>query len=181
MTYLIGFAMYDIYLNSQNDAWRFALGKDGARKLIVIGLNPSTATKEKSDTTVAKVAAVANQNGFDGFVMLNLYPVRSTDYNALSKNVDSVAFSENLHHVKNIIALQKSPVIWAAWGKNVHTRDYFVTAANELFKATTGNNVSWKHFGSLTNFGHPRHPSRLHYSWDFSDFDILKYVKTLNK
>ena len=76
--------MYDIYSNDRNDTLRFTLGKSGSRKLLTVGLNPSTATQETSDTTVAKVEGVAKRTGFDGFVMLNLYPIRSTDFNALS-------------------------------------------------------------------------------------------------
>jgi len=50
-------AMYDIYRSTADDACRFALGRSGRRRLVVVGLNPSTATREKSDPTVAKVAA----------------------------------------------------------------------------------------------------------------------------
>tara|TARA_R110000787_G_scaffold42161_3_gene103679 strand:+ start:2785 stop:3021 length:237 start_codon:yes stop_codon:yes gene_type:complete len=75
--------MYDLYQCNSDDSARFILGKNGARKLFVVGLNPSTANKEKSDTTVAKVETVARNNGFDGFVMANLYPLRSTDPNEL--------------------------------------------------------------------------------------------------
>lgn len=172
--------MYDIYSNSENDECRFTLGKTGKRNLIAVGLNPSTATKEKSDTTVAKVAAVAGRNGFDGFVMLNLYPIRSTDFNALPENVDSLVFAENLRQIGMLIASQETPVIWAAWGESIHARKYFVAAVNSLFEMTANNHISWRHFGALTSSGHPRHPSRLHYSWEFLDFDILKYAKTLN-
>jgi len=49
--------MYDIYRSTADDACRFALGRSGRRRLVVVGLNPSTATREKSDPTVAKVAA----------------------------------------------------------------------------------------------------------------------------
>jgi hypothetical protein len=33
---------------AKNDLWRFTLGKSGSRNLIIIGLTPSTVTKEKS-------------------------------------------------------------------------------------------------------------------------------------
>lgn len=62
--------------NAREDAWRFTLGKSGQRKLLTIGLNPPAATRVKSDPTVARVEKVAQQNGFDGFVMLYLYPIR---------------------------------------------------------------------------------------------------------
>jgi hypothetical protein len=50
--------VYDLYANSSDDRYRFVLGCNGERKLVVIGLNPST-TRDKSDTTVAKVETVA--------------------------------------------------------------------------------------------------------------------------
>ena len=80
--------MYDLYQCNKDDTSRYILGKDGDKKLFVIGLNPSTANKEKSDTTVAKVEKVAIDNGFDGFVMANLYPYRSTDPDGLPDDKD---------------------------------------------------------------------------------------------
>ncbi len=63
--------MYDIYSRSNDDRLRFTLGRHGSKMLYVVGLNPSTATQEKSDTTVAKVEEVARRTGYAGFVMLN--------------------------------------------------------------------------------------------------------------
>ena len=88
--------MYDIYHSDQNDQWRYTLGRSGARPLLVIGLNPSTATQEKLDPTVTRVEKVAQQCEFDGFVMLNLYPVRATDPKDLPPRADPVAYERNL-------------------------------------------------------------------------------------
>jgi hypothetical protein len=171
--------MYDIYSSARNDQWRFTLGKRGARTLIAIGLNPSTAAQEKSDTTVAKVEGVAERNGFDGFVMLNLYPIRSTDFNTLPVGVEPRAFSENLKCIETLVASEPKPVIWAAWGENVRARDYFISSAKELISRLQKYGVSWQHFGLLTTAGHPRHPSRLNYGWSFAKFDTEKYLRTL--
>ena len=171
--------MYDIYSNAQDDQWRFSLGKSGKRTLIVIGLNPSTATKEKSDTTIAKVEVAANQAGFDGFVMLNLYPVRSTDFNALPMEVNAKAFAENLAKIEAVVAAESKPVIWAAWGENILAREFFVAASKDLFSRLEKYGASWQRFGSLTQSGHPRHPSRLHYAWKFSSFETVGYAQKL--
>ncbi|MBK8452614.1 MAG: DUF1643 domain-containing protein [Thiofilum sp.] len=172
--------MYDIYSNARNDMWRFTLGRNGSRKLITIGLNPSTATQESSDTTVAKVEGVAMRNDFDGFVMLNLYPVRATNFNRLPHDVDDEAFSENLNRIEELFDTNPNSVVWAAWGENIHARIYFANAARELFSRLQTYGITWRHFGLLTNSGHPRHPSRLHYSWSFSDFDIHHYDQILS-
>jgi len=173
--------MYDIYANAQDDSWRFTLGKSGLRKLLTIGLNPSTATQEKSDTTVAKVAGVAQRNGFDGFVMLNLYPLRSTDCQALPFDVDAEAFAENLSCIEAVVAADLTPVVWAAWGDNIQARSYFSASALELFARLQKYGTAWQHFGTLTKSGHPRHPSRLNYAWSFFEFDPCRYVQTLSR
>lgn len=171
--------MYDIYSNAHNDSWRFALGKSGSRKLLTIGLNPSTATKEKSDTTIAKVEGVAKRNGFKGFVMFNLYPVRSTNLNALPVDVDAEAFSENLNCIETLVASEPKAIVWAAWGESIRARKYFVEAARELFDRLQRYGTTWQYFGPLTKSGHPRHPSRLKYEWSFSEFDTKRYMQML--
>ena len=171
--------MYDIYSNNTDDSWRYSLGKSGSRKILVIGLNPSTATKEKSDTTVAKVEGTAVRNGFDGFVMLNLYPVRSTNYNHLPEDVNSDAFSENLERIEALVASETKPIIWAAWGESICAKSYFISAAKNLLSRLHRHSPSWQHFGPLTNSGHPRHPSRLKYASDFSPLDSISYARSL--
>ena len=172
--------IYDIYSNAHNDLWRFTLGKSGRRSLITVGLNPSHATKEKSDTTVAKVEEVANQNGFDGFVMLNLYPVRATDFKALPTDVNAEALEENLKNIEAVVASTPQPIIWAAWGETILERDFFVATAKELFARLQKHGAFWQHFGPLTASGHPRHPSRLKYAWVFSPLDTKSYVRKLS-
>lgn len=171
--------MYPIYSNDHDDAWRFTLGKPGNRKLLTIGLNPSTATREKSDVTVAKVQSISRQNGFDGFVMLNLYPVRSTAIRDLPIQVDTEAFHQNIEQIKQIVATESSPVIWAAWGNNIESREYFSKACLALLESLRPYDVSWRHFGPLTKTGHPRHPSRAVYSWELGIFDAARYEKAL--
>jgi hypothetical protein len=169
--------MYDIYTSNHNDSWRYTLGKSGSRKIIVIGLNPSTATKEKSDPTVAKVAGVALRNGFDGFAMLNLYPIRSTKYKDLPHEVDDRAFSENLNRIEAFVGTEPRPVIWAAWGESIYARSYFTAAAKELLARLEKHSPTWQHFGPLTRSGQPRHPSRLQYAWTFSPLDTVDHVR----
>lgn len=171
--------MYDIYSNARNDAWRYTLGKSGSRKLLTVGLNPSTATKEKSDPTVARVQKVAQNNGFDGFVMLNLYPVRATDFRTLPSKVDHQAFSENLRRIESVVAAEENPTVWAAWGESILHHNFFRHACVNLFTRLQKYEASWLRFGDLTLSGHPRHPSRLSYSWDFSPLEVARYLSVL--
>lgn len=171
--------MYDIYSNARNDAWRFTLGVSGNNPLFVIGLNPSTATQEKSDTTVAKAERVALSNGYDGFVMLNLYPIRATDYERLPLTTNQTAFTENIEAIVSALAAYKRPTVWVAWGESISARTFFIKAVQALGERLKESSVKFIRFGPLTRSGHPRHPSRLSYSWHFSSFDMDKYQQGL--
>ena len=103
--------------------------------------------------------------------MLNLYPVRATDFRKLPSTVDLTAFNTNLDQIWDVVASTKCPTIWAAWGKNVTYHQYFVDARNALVKRLAVFNVQWMRFGSLTKAGHPRHPSRLSYAWKLEPFE----------
>ena len=46
--------------------------------------------------------------------MLNIYPGRSTVYNALPTSVDPEAYSEYLTRIEALIASEHNPVVWAA-------------------------------------------------------------------
>lgn len=146
--------MYDIYSNDRKDEWRYTLGKAGKSPLLAVGLNPSTATQEKADTTVAKVEQVAINNGYDGFIMLNLYPVRATDYRNLPPSVDPTAFEKNLDAIEEVVRAQARPVIWAAWGTSVEYHPYFIDARDQLFTRLSKYKAKWLHFGNLTADAH---------------------------
>ena len=171
--------MYDLYACSPDDRCRFLLGRHGSKTVHVIGLNPSTATQEKSDTTVAKVEQVARRAGYDGFAMLNLYPVRATEYHTLPLVPDPKAHARNLSVIDSVVSAEHHPVIWAAWGESILARPFFVSAASQLATRLQPLNPRWLHYGHLTDKGHPRHPSRLSYAWSFTPFDIHAYVKTI--
>jgi hypothetical protein len=171
--------LFDLYASDCDGRWRFVLGQSGACPLYVIGLNPSTATQERADTTIAKVVRVARQHGYEGFVMLNLYPVRATDCRTLPVKPDPQAYCENLDQIERIIGAAKAPVIWAAWGSGIRIHDYFLSAVHTLAVRLQPFAPTWIHFGSLTKAGHPRHPSRLAYAWRFASFDCASYARRL--
>jgi hypothetical protein len=169
---------YDIY---NGDAKvRFSLGQDGNRKLFVIGLNPSTADAEQSDQTICKVIGFAErQKKFDGFVMLNLCPLRSTNPNELPKQGDEELrhlAKRNCEMIQEIFEKESTPTIWAAWGNNIKMRPYFLEGLQAIANAATKRKSDWKACGQLTKRGHPRHPSRLGYEVEWGRFDIKEYL-----
>lgn len=166
--------MYDLYFCDRADTARFILGKSARTQLYVIGLNPSTANREKADTTVAKVERVVQRNAYEGFVMANLYPLRATDPKDLPAEHNARLSRRNILEIVDSFG-DEPPVMWAAWGVNISSRPYLLKACAALQKEVAIRGGHWLHYGALSQAGHPRHPSRLSYRWSFSDFDIEDY------
>ena len=172
--------MFDLYQSNKNNTARFLLGKHGTKNLLVVGLNPSTAVQDKSDNTATKVEQVAIRNGFDGFVMSNLYPRRATLPENLPTRKNVALFEENIASIRKILSQEKKPVVWAAWGGDIRRRGYLTQAFLSIDTLLRESGGKWLHFGALRKDGHPRHPSRLSYAWSFSAFDANAYTQQLS-
>ncbi len=147
--------------------------------LHVVGLNPSTANRERGDTTVTKTQRIARAQGYDGFVMTNLYPMRSTDPKGLHKRVNNRLLEDNLEHIAASIASVPKPVFWAAWGGDIGSRPYLARSLAAIIDLVADAGGDWVHYGSLRKDGHPRHPSRAAYTLKFSRFDAEHYLASL--
>lgn len=169
----------DIYLTDPKNTCRFALGVSGSNPLFVVGLNPSTADDQKPDQTISKVMGFAHRNGFDGFIMLNLYPKRTPYPEKLHKRFNKELFLENRQHVGALFKTQSNITILAAWGEIINVRSYMKRCLKDIAELSYNNNSKWVMIGGLTKSGHPRHPSRASYKKEFRDFDVLKYLKSL--
>ncbi|MDZ7847433.1 MAG: DUF1643 domain-containing protein [Owenweeksia sp.] len=151
------------------------------RPLYVIGLNPSTADDNHADQTIKRVMGFADRNGFDSFIMLNLYPKRTPYPDHLDNAFDRKLLQQNIAHIIKISKRTMNPSFLAAWGETIKVRDYFSTCLHELVKTTKNNRSRWLKIGELTKSGHPRHPSRAAYNFGLTDFDIEDYLTTLEK
>ena len=75
-----------LYVPNTYCEYRYVLGTRGANPLIVVGVNPSTAAPDALDPTLQSAERIAHSNGYDSFLMLNVYPQRATDPNDMEKN-----------------------------------------------------------------------------------------------
>ncbi len=165
-----------IYINTIDNKARYVLGEKGKRTLVIFGVNPSTADDKKLDPTVTRVTRYAKKQGFDGWLMFNLYAQRATDPRHMAMKSDAEYLSGNIKHAAQYI--DKGSVIWAAWGNLIASRKYLPGCLAEISRALSGKKVSWKTIG-LTQQGHPRHPLMMRYDAEFVDFDIEKYLLKL--
>lgn len=164
------------YTKNENNSARFTLGKLGKKNLFTIGINPSTAEPNNLDRTVSKVEKLANKHGYDGWMMLNVYPQRATNPNDLHDILDKTLHHQNLEAIRTLVGENHDFDIWAAWGNLIHKRPYLIDAIKDIAQEL-GHDKKWMHFHDLTKVGHPRHPLYLSISSLFNLFDIKKYLK----
>ena len=80
--------------------YRYVLGRVGRHPLVCIGINPSTAQPGALDPTLKSVERLANANGFDSWIMFNVYPQRATDPNDMDRVPDRALCDENLRWLR---------------------------------------------------------------------------------
>lgn len=165
-----------IYKNSNDNTSRFLLGEIGLKNLICIGINPSTATPESLDNTLKKVKKIAYLNGYDGWIMLNVYPQRATNPNQMHNDIDYNLHNQNLEEIRNLLSKNIVFDIWASWGTLINKRPYLKSCLNDV-ATTLGLKSNWLHISDLTRKSHPRHPLYVAHASVFNQFDIENYIK----
>jgi hypothetical protein len=88
-----------IYEHTQGNKARFVLGEPGKNNLICFGINPSTEEPNNLDPTLTRVKNIAAQFGYDGWIMLNVYPQRATNPNDMDAELNDEYHQRNLHHI----------------------------------------------------------------------------------
>ena len=87
-----------IYANNEDNSSRYLLGTEGERPIFCFGINPSTAEPNAADNTIRKVTKISEYNNYDSWIMLNVFPVRATKFDDLSKELSE---KEKKEHAKN--------------------------------------------------------------------------------
>ena len=169
-----------IYEESPDGRNRFLLGKNGHKTLICCGLNPSIATPEKLDPTMKKVETIAKANGYDSYIMINLYPMRSTDPDGMHDEMNEQIVQINLEFIESILKSGASN-IWAAWGNLIEKRTYLKNCLEGIVNLAGTYNCAWYNCGETTKEGHPRHPLYLGGGSKLKEFDIAEYCKNIKQ
>lgn len=142
-----------------DDKVRYVLKKEGKNPLIVLGINPSTADDVRPDRTMTRVCGFAERIGFDSFVMVNVYPLRTPQIDELPTELNKDLHQKNLSHIVDEISKIENPTILVAHGNSISKKKYLRTCLqeilNELTKCMTAKFIQ---LGDLTNEGNPRHP-----------------------
>ena len=173
---------YDIkkwlYAPNFYSEYRYILGTRGKNPLICIGINPSTAEPDNLDNTLKSVERIAFGNGFDSFIMFNVYAQRATDPDAMEKNCNLALHKENLKAFCHVLSLSERPAVWAAWGAIIEKRDYLADCVRDMVAAGQSYGASWYCAGAVTKKGHPHHPLYLRKDEKIKPFDVESYLQT---
>lgn len=161
--------------------YRYILGTRGNRPLICIGVNPSTAAPNRLDPTLQSVERIARSNGFDSFIMLNVYAQRATSPKLMDDECHTELHRENIEALRYALSLCEQPSIWAAWGNIIETRPYLKDCLSDMIAVSLEYNANWYHCGSLSKRGHPHHPLYLRKDELLIPFNAQAYREMLNK
>ena len=169
MKYKEGFEP-NIWDEKKVDGCRFVLGRKGKNTLICIGANPSKADENNSDMTMNKLCQILANNGYDGYVMLNLYPLIATKPDDLPKECDESIYSQNLEIIKRILSKFLSSDILLCYGVVLKKRKYLQKCLDDIMALCDGRKL--KCLDAITNDGLPPHPSRKSKTIKIIDFEI---------
>ena len=147
-----------VYVPNSYDEYRYILGTKGNNPLIVIGANPSTAAPDNLDPTLKSAQRIAKSNGYDSFLMLNVYPQRSTDPKLMEKDVNEFLLGENIKAFEYTLTLSPSKDVWCAWGNVIENRDYMKKGVRLEIGAGNKLGANWLCAGEVLKSGNPHHP-----------------------
>ena len=174
---------YDIkkwlYAPNFYSEYRYLLGTRGKNPLICIGINPSTAKPDALDNTLKSVERIALGNGYDSFLMFNVYAQRATSPDDMEKVYNPALHRENLEAFRYILSISGHPAVWAAWGAIIEKRKYLPDCVRDLVAAGEEFGANWYCAGAITKKGHPHHPLYLRKDEKLRPFDVESYLNTL--
>lgn len=174
-------ADYDVkkwlYAPNFYSEYRYLLGTRGHDPLICIGINPSTAEPDHLDNTLKSVERIAHGNGFDSFLMFNVYAQRATSPDDMEKVCNPALHRENLEAFRYVLSISENPTVWAAWGAIIEKRAYLADCVRDMVAVGQEYGARWVCAGVITKKGHPHHPLYLRKDEKIKPFDIGAYLE----
>lgn len=173
-----------LYVPCRYSEYRYILGTRGKNPLICIGINPSTAEPDNLDNTLKSVERIALFNGYDSFIMFNVYPQRATNPDDMDTEFNQPMHKENMQAFRYILSLYgkgHKPAVWAAWGTIIEKRAYLKDCVKDMVEIGQTLGAEWYTVGARSKAkGHPHHPLYLKKDSETEIFsDISDYLDSL--
>lgn len=168
-----------LYVPDFYSEYRYILGTRGKNPLITIGINPSTAAPDNLDNTLKSVERIALGNGYDSFIMFNVYAQRATDPDLMELSFNETLHRENMRAFEFILSLSQKPHIWAAWGTIITKRPYLSLCVKDMIDIGEKHSAEWFTCGTRSKKGgHPHHPLYLSKNLKLDPFNVKEYIET---
>ena len=175
-------ADYDVnrwlYVPHTYSEYRYILGTRGLKPLICVGINPSTAAPDALDPTLQSAQRIALNNGYDSFLMFNVYAQRATRPDDMERTLNPELHAENRKAFRYLLSLSSAPAVWCAWGNVIEKRDYLARCVGDFLTDGQAVGARWYSAGPLLKSGHPHHPLYLRKDSTPEPFDVENYLNT---
>ena len=171
-----------LYVPDFYTEYRYILGTRGQNPLICIGVNPSTAAPDDLDNTLKSVARIAEGNGFDSWIMFNVYAQRATRPEDMDRELNQVLHRANMaafEYILQQVGQGLQPAVWAAWGTIIEKRPYLPGCVRDMVALGRRYDARWLCAGKRSAKGHPHHPLYLRKDEKTVDFDVEQYLEGL--
>lgn len=168
-----------LYVPDYYTDYRYILGTRGKDPLICIGINPSTAAPGDLDNTLKSVSRIAAGNGYDSWIMFNVYAQRATDPDDMDTVLNERLHRENMRAFEYIlknVGEGVSPAVWAAWGTIIEKRPYLKDCVLDMVRLGREYGAKWYSVGKRSVKGHPHHPLYLRRDAPTEELDIVSYL-----
>ncbi len=165
-----------IYQNNEDNTARFVIGTKGSNPLIVMSINPSVGSPTQTSSTLGSVRHIAQDYGYDSWIILCLYPQRATHLDELDEMANEAWMQENYKVINEVLAQYPDHKIWAAWGTHFHDRYFFQPALEQIAKIAEKYGDTWMHYGPLDEGGDPRYCLYLENGEGWYPFDVQAYL-----
>ena len=169
-----------LYVPNVYTEYRYILATRGEHPLICVGVNPSTAAPGALDPTLKSVERVALHNGFDSFIMFNVYAQRATRPQDMEQEPNECLHRENMAAFAYALSLSPSPAVWAAWGTVIEQRYYLPRCVRDMVDIGEQYGARWFTAGARSKKGHPHHPLYLRKDSMLDPFDAGAYCAGLS-
>ncbi len=171
-----------LYVPNAYTEYRYILGTRGVNPLVCIGINPSTAKPDDLDNTLKSVERTAKFNGYDSFIMFNVYAQRATNPKDMDGSFNEALHRENMNAFRYIMSSYekgRKPAIWAAWGTIIEKRPYLIPCVKDMIEIGNEYDAQWFSVGKKSVKGHPHHPLYLKNNSPTEEFDVVGYLEKL--
>ena len=133
-----------LYQTNEDNSARYILGQineEKGRTLLCFGINPSTACPECLDNTIRKVIKISKNNGYQNWIMVNIYPQRATNPNDLHLEADKCLIEENVAYIRDIAEGYPDCDILLAYGNLIDKRAYLRGCLKEILDSLNGKKI----------------------------------------